>query len=436
MPKLTFLFGLVVLVALYIAAYCCFYTVLLYQKPLAAQANEQRRDGTLNGTCEITFTAKSCNTCVLTRYRPELSARCDFLWNGDSKEVNRVKRLLKHWRNSISDEQFLKKLHNCTYVQDLLNDNFYTSRVEIEFPIAFLFVIHHNPQQIVRLLRVLYRPQNAYCIHVDAKAKPDVIEAFRSLSQCVPNVLVPRKLISVFWGFGESLLEAQLSCLEALRSARRSWKWRYVMNLAGTELPMVTNRHIVERLIALNGTMYIYTDDFPESMRRYRFNKKYLPDPNTGKRQRSSKTFGEPPYGMKLYKATTFTIMSPAFIDFLFTHPKAIALRKYVEGAICAEEHFYVTLYFLPEAPVGIAPPVHEFSVHQIWMYTSAAHQICNDAVEHEMCIVGVGTMKFLLSGREFFINKYSENRDHVIMDCAEKRIVKKNILEYSKDCS
>ena len=434
MSKRRLFLALVVLMALYIVLFYSFDPFSLYLKFVAVQGDEKTCDG-LNGSCAISFTAKSWNTCMLTRYWPEVSARCDLLWNGDSKEVKRVKRRLGLWRNSVSDKQFLKKLRNCTYVQDLLNDNFYTSQVEIEFPIAFLFVIHQNPQQTVRLLRVLYRPQNAYCIHIDAKAKPDVIEAFRSMTQCVPNVLVPRKLISVYWGLGESLLEAQMSCLEALRSARESWKWKYAINLAGTELPMVTNRDMVERLIALNGTMFIFTDNFPESMRKYRFSKKYLPDPNTGKRRESKETFGEPPYGMEIYKASTFCIMSFAFVDFLFTHPKANALRKYLEGAICAEEHFFISLYHLPEAPVGNAP-FHQHSVYQMWTFTKESQQRCNGPMQHDMCIVGVGTMKSIRSMGVFFVNKYSENKDHVIMDCTERRIVEKNKMEYSKDCS
>ena len=327
---------------------------VLHAKPLAI-TEEEEKYGLVNDLCGVPFTAKSWTTGVLTRYQPEISARCDLLWYGDSEEVNRVKRLSVSWRNSISNGNFLKSVHNCAYVQDLFQGNFYTSQVKTNFPIAFAFVIHDYPQQIVRLLRILYRPQNVYCIHVDAKAKPDVIEAFRSLSQCVPNVLVPKKLIAVYWSYGESLLEAQLSCFEALRSARERWKWKYVINLAGTELPLLTHRDIIEHLIALKGTTYIVSSDFPDSMRNYRFSKKYLPDPRTGVPQKSKESFGEPPYSMKLYKANTYMMMSYAFVDFLFTNPKVIALRKYMKGAECAEEHFYITLYHLPEAPVGTA---------------------------------------------------------------------------------
>ena len=127
--------------------------------------------------------------------------------------------------------------------------------------------------------------------------------------------------------------------------------------------------------------------------------------------------------------------MSHAFIDFLFTHHKLIAFRKYVVGAQCAEEHFYITLFHLPEAPIGNAP-FHKAAVGQIWVLSGATRLACDAAVRHDICVAGVGTMKLLHSRGEFFYNKYLEKEDHVIMDCAEKRIVEKNKLEYAKDCS
>ena len=102
---------------------------------------------------------------------------------------------------------------------------------------------------------------------------------------------------------------------------------------------------------------------------------------------------------------------------------------------MCAEEEFYVTLFHLPEAPIGNVP-FHQASVGALWVYTNQARHECNAAVRHDVCLVGVGTMKMIGSRTEFFMNKYSEEHDHVIMDCAEKRIVERNKAEYIKDCS
>ena len=42
---------------------------------------------------------------------------------------------------------------------------------EEEFPLAFAILVYHNFLQLEQLFRVLYRPQNFYCIHVDASAE-------------------------------------------------------------------------------------------------------------------------------------------------------------------------------------------------------------------------------------------------------------------------
>ena len=126
--------------------------------------------------------------------------------------------------------------------------------------------------------------------------------------------------------------------------------------------------------------------------------------------------------------------MSYVFIHFILMHPKAIALRIYLKGVVLAEKHFYITLFHLPEAPVGKSP-IHQISSTRIWMFSDNSHLKCNAAERHHVCIAGVGTMKSIHKSSTFFFNNYSEELDHIIMDCAEKRIVQKNIQEYSKDC-
>ena len=206
------------------------------------------------------------------------------------------------------------------------------------------------------------------------------------------------------------------------------------MNTCGTELPLKTNREMVEHLRKMNGTTYMFTSNFTDILKKERFTYRYLPGPD-GQPQQTNQTFGEPPYGIKVYKSSTYCIMSYAFTHFVLTHPKAIALRKYLKGALIAEEHFYVTLYHLPEAPVGEAP-IHLISSSSIWLNSDYERQMCNAKIRHIICIAGVGTMKEVRGRANFFFNKYSEKVDHVIMDCAEKLIVQRNILEYSNDCS
>ena len=199
------------------------------------------------------------------------------------------------------------------------------------------------------------------------------------------------------------------------------------MNLCGTELPLATNRDMVERLRLLGNTTYIPTGGVDERTWRIRFTNKYLPD-RKGYPRKTNETFGKPPFGMKLYKSSTYVIMTYAFANFV--------LRK---GSLNSEEHFYSTLFHLREAPVGKAPIEPTLSV-SIWINdysANIAHERmkCNGEERNEVCIAGVGTMKSINTSEAFFFNKYFARQDHVIMDCVEERIVARNRLEYSKDC-
>ena len=75
-----------------------------------------------------------------------------------------------------------------------------SSKEENEFPLAFSIVMYKDPEQVVRLLRMIYRPSNYYCIHVDSKAQDGVFAAMESVSQCFPNVVMASTRHDVRWG--------------------------------------------------------------------------------------------------------------------------------------------------------------------------------------------------------------------------------------------
>ena len=80
-----------------------------------------------------------------------------------------------------------------------------------------------------------------------------------------------------------------------------------------------------------------------------------------------------------------------------------------------------------------------------IWMYSDYAqhHQqeLCKGNIVHHICILNSVDLPTVYSKGvnahrpTFFFNKYFMERDHVIMDCMEERIVKQNRLEYENDC-
>ena len=123
------------------------------------------------------------------------------------------------------------------------------TKEEEKFPIAFSILIYKDIEQFERLLRIIYRPQNYYCVHVDIKASQSVHDGARSLARCFENVFIATKLVNVLWG-SYSVLEAELICMNDL------WKykqWKYFINLTGLEFPLQTNLDIVKILKIFHG---------------------------------------------------------------------------------------------------------------------------------------------------------------------------------------
>lgn len=112
-------------------------------------------------------------------------------------------------------------------------------------------------------MRLIYRPQNLYCIHADAKSSAALQRAIRAISSCFSNVFVASKSIDVHWA-EFSLLEAELICLREL--FERPVHWHYYVNVMGREFPLRTNQELVKIFKAYNGS-----NDVDGSFHRYVF---------------------------------------------------------------------------------------------------------------------------------------------------------------------
>jgi len=104
---------------------------------------------------------------------------------------------------------------------------------------------------VERLLRLIYRPQNLYCIHADAKSSAAVHHAIQAIASCFGNVFVASHSVDVHWA-EYSLLKAELICLREL--FERPEHWYYYVNVMGREFPLRTNRELVKIFKAYNGS--------------------------------------------------------------------------------------------------------------------------------------------------------------------------------------
>ena len=212
--------------------------------------------------CDVTE-VQSWKKNVVTLVQPRIEADCRALRAGDEGEFMRVKEKLTTWENAESEEHFLKSLNNCSQIVDKYFNNFYISPEEESFPLAYVLVVYTNVRQVLRLLKVIYRPQNLYCIHPDARQGMDFVRPFLHISRCLNNVFVASKLERVYYDH-HSIFDAQLNCMEDLLKFETS-RWKYVINLCGRELPLMTNREIVQSLMKLNGSSAISSFEVPEA---------------------------------------------------------------------------------------------------------------------------------------------------------------------------
>lgn len=178
------------------------------------------------------------------------NVNCRLLFEGDTKEVVKAKRLSKSFPKSDQGKTFASQTRNCSafvhsrgYIMNTLTEK------ERNFPLAYGIMVYKSPEQFEILLRAIYRPQNIYCVHVDKKTTSIVFKEFESIVHCFPNVFLASTRIDVQWGY-MSVLTQDLVCMKDLLKYK---KWKYFINLTGQEFPLRTNYELVKILTIYNG---------------------------------------------------------------------------------------------------------------------------------------------------------------------------------------
>ena len=385
--------------------------------------------GVITVQCEVPPTGfKAWNDGVVTVVKPvNLLRNCSKIFSGDKEEINKVVTQSARWKNALTDKELLKRTENCSWVREYFKDNLYVTNLERTFPIAFSFNVYQRPQQVMRLLKFLYRPHNTYCIHPDRKSDSTFSSILINTAKCLDNVHIASKRESVYWGHF-SLMESQMNCLSDLvhirDGQREQEKWKYVINLCGKELPLTTNHEMVFHLSKFNGSSVILIKEVSrDDMTRLRRKKV--------------------PFNLPYYKSSTHMAISYDFAYYLLTDSIAIILRNFFKGCRIPEEHFYATLFMKPGVPGGFNPKLPKELYFEIDQYFWLVHKTgpCSGKIVHDICVVTAGDLKRIIeasdNGRKaLFHNKYFTELDHTNMDCMEERLVARNKKEYENDCT
>ena len=136
------------------------------------------------------------------------------------------------------------------------------------------------------------------------------------------------------------ILYAHFKCFQEL--LENTHEWKYVISLHGTEIPLVTNKQILQKM---NGSNII--DKGVEAVKHDTYNnwlihKAVLVNITV---RITKERLGAIPYNISVYKAASAnSAFSKEFIYFMFSDKRAIAFAEYLEYDKKAVEFYFLML--------------------------------------------------------------------------------------------
>lgn len=323
------------------------------------------------------------------------------------------------WRNKL----MIHEKPSCTeYVTQSHYITAPLSQEEVEFPLAYVMVIHHNFDTFARLFRAIFMPQNVYCVHVDEKATAEFKGAVEQLVNCFPNAFLASKTEPVVYG-GISRLQADLNCIRDLSTSEVPWK--YAINTCGQDFPLKTNKEIVQYLKGLKGknltpgvlppahaigrTRYVHREHLSKEF-SYVIRTAALKPP--------------PPHNLTIYFGSAYVALSREFANFVLHDPRAVDLLHWSKDTFSPDEHFWVTLNRIPGVPGAMPNASWTGNLRAVkWKDMESQNGACHGHYVHDICIYGNGDLQWLINSQSLFANKFEVNTYPLTVECLELRL-------------
>lgn len=311
---------------------------------------------------------------------------------------------------------------NCNQLQSKLHFIMVPlSKEEEDFPLAFIITIHKELETFLRLLRAIYAPQNVYCIHVDAKASEDYKASVRNLARCFPNVFLASVSERVTYA-GFSRLKADINCMEDL--VRSPTNWKRVINLCGQDFPIQTNLELVRymqesRWKDKNMTPGVKQPSYIQY--RTQFQYKEVKDSHVAPVGKGHKK-GPPPHNLTIYFGTAYYSLTRQFVHYALNSPVAKDLLSWSRDTFSPDEHYWVTLNHVPEAPGSYPESGWEGNIRAIkWKEQEGiSHQGCQGRYVRDICIYGTRDLPWVVEKYSMFANKFETAGFPKALDCLE----------------
>ncbi|XP_055957688.1 beta-1,3-galactosyl-O-glycosyl-glycoprotein beta-1,6-N-acetylglucosaminyltransferase 3-like [Patella vulgata] len=320
---------------------------------------------------------------------------------------------------------FTKITENCQLFRYINGyDNKAITKLEEDFPLAFGIRLYNSPEQVEQILRIIYRPHNFYCIHVDTGSDIHIFNSLKAVARCFENVVVLSKIRTLYSSI--RLVEADLLCMkEALKS---TIQWKYFLNMAGEEVPLKTNLKMVQICRLLQGRNEIESEPAPPfAIRRMKWvynltefemiKTKVLKMPFT--------------LNVRLRKGCAYGTFARKFVHFVFKNDIANDLFEFLKDTYAPEEVFFNTLNSVDGAPGGynvtITNANRDFLSRSIkWQWDR--HFKCPGKFRRNICVFNNKALPWLVKQPEMIVNKMDGDYDQVVIDCMEEYLHNKTL--------
>ncbi|XP_076457275.1 N-acetyllactosaminide beta-1,6-N-acetylglucosaminyl-transferase-like [Babylonia areolata] len=330
---------------------------------------------------------------------------CRQVWQGKEGEVRKALAQVNTTLPARRPPGFYRGITaNCSLYRRQAGYIKNVSAEEREFPLAFSLMVYKEPEQVERLLRAVYRPHNVYCLHVDLKTLPQVVQDLRDLTSCLPNVLWTKERLDVEWGHFNVLL-MEVLCMRTLWASGVTW--RYFINLTGQEFPLKTNRELVRILRAYNGANDILGET-PKPRNMWRWAKA-----------------GNPPHNITVAKGPVHVAASRGFVDFALHSQQAQDLLEWTKKTGIPDETFFATLnnmhqFGVPGSYTGRLTDKHRIMLNRFKIWT-VRNWTCSGQYVRNICHFGPREVALLAQSRHLVANKFSYHLHPLALDCTEQ---------------
>jgi len=239
----------------------------------------------------------------------------------------------------VSIEAIIKETNDCAAFRHRRGFRDVVDPESADFPIAYNILTHSNANQLVRLLRAIYRPHNVICIHVDAKASDSYRAAVEALGRCFGNIRLASRMETIVWA-GYSRLQADINCMKDHVEAGGDWK--YLINTAALAFPLRTVEETARILRAYNGANDV-EGLFGHRIHRGRFENEWLEDSKT--LRKTGNLNPKPPHNIDIVRGSAYAVFSRRFVEFIVRDKRARDLLEWSRRTWSPDEFYWSTLH-------------------------------------------------------------------------------------------